>query len=331
MAKDLLSREDIIDLLENVLGTEVVGSSKSKRDIMFSCMIHGESTPSSGISVEKNVFNCLSCHASGGVSWLLYKSLPDEYKSLNQAEKYLESKYGVSYEAEIKDYTSGIKRYDDIINTVLEEKERFELPKFKIAPFKSGKETYQYFFDRGFTKETMVDFMIGRDTTSKTVTIPIFWEDKKLGGVVGRYIDPNRPSNQRYKLYEFPKGHILFPLDKFEPTKDHTVILVEGLLDALWLHQLNYKNSLSILGNGLSVYQAEIVKKKAKNVIFMFDDDDGGRRAVEIAKKNLGKDINYFTTEYPTGRYDPQELTKSEIQYMLDNKRSIFAPLIKRL
>lgn len=330
---NLLDRDQIIDLLENVLGTFVTEASKSKSDIQYNCQIHGESTPSAGVSVEKNLFNCFSCHARGNLSWLVYKSLPDEFRSLTQVNHYLKERYGVDLETETTkiDIKDGIKRYDDFLNNEKEEKTRFTMSRYKIAPFKSGKETYRYFYDRGFSEETLVSFNIGRDTRSKTVTIPVFWEDKELAGIIGRYIDPNRPKNQRYKLYEFPKGSTMFPLDKLEVGEDKTIILVEGILDALWLHQLGFKNTLSILGNGMSKEQAKIVKSKARSVIDMFDRDTGGETARKIARNMLGSDMIYYTTEYPEGRYDPQDCNLGEIQTMIDNKVNVRARKITRL
>ena len=73
-----------------------------------------------------------------------------------------------------------------------------------LAPFKSGKETYQYFFDRGFDEETMEIFQIGYDILHRTVTVPVFWEDGTLAGIVGRYIYP-RNKAERYWVYDFKR------------------------------------------------------------------------------------------------------------------------------
>ncbi|MBO8161071.1 MAG: toprim domain-containing protein [Thermosipho sp. (in: Bacteria)] len=326
-----LTREQIIDLLENVLGTYVVPSSKVKDNIQFCCTVHGEKNPSAGIHVEKQIFHCFSCHASGDISWLLFKSL-DNIKSVQQADEFLKERYGVDIR-QIDFKVREIKRYEDFIGLEEEINKRFELPRVKLAPYKSGKETYQYFFDRGFTKQTVKEFMIGRDVINKTITIPLFWEDNTLCGVIGRYVI-KRPKNSRYKIYHnTPVGDILYPLHKFEPI-DNTVILVEGILDALWLHQLGFKNALATLTNSMTRNQAEIVKKLANKFIDMSDNDERGSIATEKYKKYLLRDMIGFTVKhaYPEGKKDPQECTKEEIEYMLNNKRSILLPKkLKRL
>lgn len=322
---ELLSREQIEDLL-NYLGSAEIKTGTGD-NVQACCPVHQESTPSMGVSISKGIYNCFACHSSGTLGWLVFQSMPDDFKSLRQAEEFIAERYGVDISKSTRDWGVKLKRYGE---ELIEESKRFELPKYKLAPFKSGKETYKYFFSRGFTKETMQKFMIGRDLTSKTVTIPVFWEDNVLAGVIGRYIDPNRPKNSRYKVYDFPKSSLTFPLDKLEVVDD-TIILVEGILDAVWLHQLGFTNAQAILGNGLSKDQASIIKKRASNVIDMFDNDTGGIKAREIAKERLGKDVMYFSVTYPEGKYDPQECSKEEIQQMLDNKESTLRKKLRRI
>jgi DNA primase len=326
-----LNREQIIDLLQ-FLGSAKINERPSSDDIMFCCTVHGEENPSAGISISKQIFHCFSCGVSGSISWLVYKSLSDEVKSVQEADELIKERYGVDFAKFDKEWgKKGLRRYDDFFN-VEEGSTRFELPFSKLAPFKSGKETFQYFFDRGFSKGVVKDFKIGRDLTSETVTIPLFWEDGILAGIIGRYIDPNRRKNERYKIYEFPKSELLFPLDKFEVVDD-TIIGVEGILDAIWMHYLGYPNTLSILGNQMSYKQAKFIKSHCCRFVDMFDSDEGGKTSTEIAKKRLGKDIIYYTTEYPESdhKLDPQSLTKDIIDKMLKEKRSCYHKRIKRI
>lgn len=331
MSNKELSREQIIDLLENVIKTKVVQSSKAKENIQFCCPIHKENHPSAGISVSKQVFHCFSCHATGGVSWLLYKSMPDEIKSIYEADRFLKERYNVDLVVNDRDWEKRIKRYEEFFIEEFKTKERFTTPKEKLAIFRSGKETHEYFFSRGFTKKTAKEFMIGIDVINKTITIPVFWEDGELCGIIGRYISKNRPKNSRYKIYDFPTGDILYPLHKFEPV-DNTVILVEGVLDALWLHQLGFKNALATLSNNITKKQADIVRKYAKKVVDMSDNDDMGKIASDVYRKRL-KDLIIYNVKdfYPKGKKDPQECSKEEIEFMLSNKKNDLANKIKLL
>ena len=321
-----LTKEQVEDLLVNVLHSPKVMSWKGNK-IQFCCTVHGESHPSAGINIDfvpedssahLQVFNCFSCGASGSLAWLVYRSLPDEFKSLASAEKFLIERYHLdaSSFSHYDPDTLDLKRYEDFFVDV-SDSGRFEMPRTKLAVFKSGKETYKYFFDRGFTKEDMQTYMIGRDLDSETVTIPAFWEDGKLAGIIGRYIDPKRPKNMRFKIYEFPKGSLIYPLDKLKVLND-TIIGVESMLDAILLRKWGYENAVAIMGDGMSVQQAKQIASRCHKFIDLFDNDKGGMIARSIAKKRLGSSILYLTpTYYPDFGKDPSEWGKEETEKVI--------------
>jgi DNA primase len=316
-----LTREQIIDLLEYV-GAEHIINNESKNWIMFCCPVHGENHPSAGVNVEEQYFNCFSCHASGDFGWLLTLSLPDDFPNVVKAYEFLKKRYGFNY---IWDSGDSIKRYEDKYDE--EEKEqRKVLPNSYLAAFRSGKETYKYFFNRGFTKKTMKEFMIGRDIFSKTVTIPVYYEDGKLAGCIGRYITKRR-KNERYKIYEVKTGDILFPIDKIDTNKN-TLILCEGILDALWLHQLGYKNSGALLTNNVSVNQSKWIKDHFDKVVDMTDNDEMGLFASKSIQKRLSG-LSIYGVTYPEGKKDPQDCSKEEIENMLENKEFIIKMHLK--
>lgn len=312
-----LSREQIKDLLRHAGVTKII--DRGKKNIQFCCPVHGENTPSMGIRIEDTVCHCFSCHWSGNIQWLLFKTCPDEFKSVYEVERWIKEKYNVDLGKYALDLSKNLRRYDDFTDdeeTEVEERQH-ELPRHFLAPFKSGKETYKYYFDRGFNKHDLVYFNIGRDLVNETVTIPVYNLDSTLCGVIGRYIDPNRPKNARYRVYEFPKGKITYPIDKLEIIDD-TLILVEGILDAQWLHKHDYPNAQSILGNGLTYEQADLLKNNFEfsTVVLAFDNDSGGDTAINIAKKRLGDNYTYRTVTYPTGVKDVQEMNKKQLDEM---------------
>lgn len=213
---------------------------------------------------------------------------------------------------------------------------RHELPLFKIAPFRSGKETHEYFFKRGFTKETAKKFMIGWDAVRNRVTIPVFWQDGVLCGIIGRAVleekkngnhNPsymkvyNGENSPKYYIYEnFPVGDIVFPLPHFELV-NHTVILVEGQFDAMWLHQLGYPNALSTLGAKLSPKQVELLHYLGvKKVVLMKDNDKTGMESCERDYKLLKGEFIVYGVTYPERKKDPQMLTAQEVGDMLNEK-----------
>lgn len=312
----MYTKEQIEDLLINVLHTPKIGRWKGDK-IQFCCTIHGESHPSCGININFSpnlgehytVFHCFSCGASGSISWLVYKSLPDRFKTLLEAIKFLEHRYGAKEVAFTYDYKS---KEITLYESEKEEKKRYVSDRLQLALFKSGKETYRYFYKRGFDKSDLQSFKIGRDIENRTITIPCFYEDGTLAGVIGRYIDV-RPKNQRYKIYNFPKGSTLFPLDHLKVQKN-TIILVEGMLDCMMLHKWGIKNTCALMTNGISREQSLYISGLCKKVIMLLDNDEGGKKGIEIAKKVFKRTgtLVLVPTYYPLKGKDPCEWGEKE-------------------
>ena len=323
-----LSKDQVEDLLLNVLHSPKIMPWKDSK-IQFCCTVHGESHPSAGIDIDftpedssghYQVFHCFSCGASGTIPWLVYKSLPDTFKNVKEAEKFLKERYHIEFSFDFDVDTLNIKRYEErFVNLAEVSEKRYEMPRSKLAVFKSGKETYKYFFDRGFTKKDMQEYMIGRDLESETVTIPAFWEDGVLAGVIGRYIDPRRPKNMRFKIYGFPKGSLIYPLDKLEVI-DNTIIGVESMLDAIMLRKWGYRNAVAMMGDGMSKQQADQIASRCTKFIDLFDNDTGGRTARDIAKRRLGDRVLYLTPRYyPEEGKDPSDWGEIETNAVIES------------
>ena len=318
-----VTREQLLDILDYI-GVNKVVNKEGKDDVQFCCPIHGENNPSAGFSLEKQVFNCFSCHAHGDITWLLFKSLPNEFSSLREVDEWLKDRYGIDFKSFDEKIKERIISYEDTAEKTKKVSKRVVLPRFELAPFMSGKSTYKYFFKRGFTKQTMRDRLIGYDEESRTVTVPVFWEDGELAGILGRYIDPDRPKNKRYKIYNFNTGEVLYGMDLIN-YENRTCILCEGLLDSLWLYQCGIENAMATLTNSVSRTQMKFLRKHFDTIIDFSDCDDMGNKFTEVLMK-LGKnDFDIYSVKhlYPRGCKDPQDCTPKEIRSMLKHKKPL--------
>ena len=335
------TKEQIEDLLVNVLDTPKMNDWKGNK-IQFCCTIHGERNPSCGIDIDYcppgepelhgQVFNCFSCGESGSISKLVYKSLPDRFKSVGQAEKFLRQRYGITARFMTRDTSILLNRYEDkYVDIDRISGEREVKPMSILAPFKSGKETYQYFFDRGFDKKDLKKYMIGRDIKEETVTIPIFWEDNKLAGVIGRYIDPNRPKNSRFRIYDFKRSSLIYPLDKVE-TVDDTLILVESCFDVIMLNKWGFPNAIATMTNKVSKEQADLIRDRCSKLIVLCDLDERGDMLLKTAKKYLSKDIQFCLPTYkPEVGKDPCEWGEIETVKTIDSAKFLGVDKLPRL
>lgn len=313
---------------------------------MICCPVHGEVHPSMGVSVEKGVCHCFSCGFAGDFAKLLAYSKPDDFgldstsqESIKRTERiayikaynFLIERYHLSDQHEyIK--AKNIRRYEEDYNKISDTTiSRNTLPYFKLAPFKSGVETYQYFFNRGFHKEDVKKFLIGRDLDNKTITIPVFYEDNILAGIIGRYVDANRNKNERYKIYDnFDRGSVLYPLNISIPIGD-TIILVEGQLDAIRMIQLGYRNTYALMSNVITKAQARWIYKNCSKVIWMGDNDirgiDGRNKSYQILKHQ----IKFFIVDYPCCGKDACDWKDDDIRNMVENSHSILRKRINRI
>ncbi len=309
----VLNKEQIEDLIEEC------GSSPTfwrQNDMLICCPVHGESNPSMGISAEKQVCHCFSCGFKGNLPWLLFKSRPEDFRSYGDALNYFEARY----EVEVRNVSGrylNIPRYEESQTPMKKQKEPKVLPMYMIAPYMSGKETYRYFYDRGFNSDDVKRFMIGRDLDSRTVTIPIFNRNKELIGVIGRYISKHRKHNERYKIYEFERGSTVYPLDKFH-TENDTAIIVEGNFDAIRMFKAGYENTLSIMSNKMTREQAKVVSDLVSKVIYVGDNDERGLSAKEKNIKLLASyGVTALSVTYPDYGKDPCDWSDSDIHKMI--------------
>lgn len=340
--RNTLTKEQIEDLIIYLGSKPTIWRGN---DMLICCPVHGETHPSCGISADKQIFHCFSCGASGNFSKLLYLSLPDDFgyddstpesakktwfRASKKARAFLKDRYELEYR-ELSDRKVYVKRFDDLQKSIITLDERQIIPLWKIAPFMSGKQTYQYFFNRGFDKSDMQKFKIGYDDINKTVTIPVFYEDNKLAGVIGRYISKNRRKNERYKIYDhFERSNLLYPMNFYQPIND-TMIIVEGQFDAIRCHKSGFTNVQAIMTDNMSDKQVELVLKMCSRVIYIGDNDERGLEAREKNYKKLKGKIDFLIVDFPDHGKDPCDWTDEELQTMINNAHSVIHRKIRRV
>lgn len=306
-----LTREQIIDLLHAIGAEQVI--DRGKDEILYSCTIHMEKKPSANVNVTKQVFYCYGCHAAGSLPWLVYRSIPEDVPSIYAADAWIKERYNVDFSVIAQDFN--IPSFDETMSLLNRAEKRIVLPRSELAPLRSGKETLKYVIERGLDHDVVERFLIGRQLESQSVSIPVFWENGELAGIVYRAVNPaNEYARYRYSP-KFPKSKILFPLDKITREAED-VILVEGIFDALHMHRLGYTNTLAIMGNVMSETQAAYIKRRFKRVYDLFDNDSGGQYARNTAIEHL-RGMPYYVTKYPEDAKDPCDCDIYDLRKML--------------
>jgi len=182
-----------------------------------------------------------------------------------------------------------------------------------------AKEKFSSFLERGLEMKTLQYFDVCYSETKKRVVIPVRSHDFKIMGLIGRATSTDQEPRYLYNT-GFKRAIVLFNLQNAK--RHDSVIVVEGSVDAMKVHQAGFPNVVATLGAQVSAQQAKLLKRYFDKIIIFSDKDDAGdamKRA--IISSCCGKEI--YSAEVPEDAKDPGELTVKEIQTSITNKQII--------
>lgn len=186
--------------------------------------------------------------------------------------------------------------------------------------------TSSYILKRGFTKKTVRDWGIRMDPVLHCLVIPICDKEGTIVGLVRREIPGNElPTKTKY-LYSpgFSVADHLFGINHHRGT---STIIVEGPLDAMWLHQLGYTNTVAILGAYCSPNQERLLSKLGHTLYLGLDMDQAGTEAKARIKKEMGRKFIIKEIEWPAK--DPNECSPEQIKEAIENSYGYVSQLTK--
>lgn len=153
----------------------------------------------------------------------------------------------------------------------------------------------EYMIGRGFTEEICYAWDLRWDQRSRRVAIPVHDGIARIIGFKGRAIDPHRQpkymilgdthrvSGYGFKPYE--ASRVIFGLAWVCDAE--AIILCEGELNVIAMHQMGFSNTVGISGSHFSPEQAKIIRDTTRKVTLFFDSDDAGNTGVEKARDLL--------------------------------------------
>lgn len=180
-----------------------------------------------------------------------------------------------------------------------------------------------YLLNRGFEPETLMDFDIGWDDNSDRLTIPVRNADGLVVGLKGRAWWPDADpkykiiGGEEYGFETYSVSRALFALDIAKDFIDEKTPLIvrEGELNAMMLHQLGHKNAVGFSGRVLSHVQIGLIKRYADRVLLWFDDPLDALAAAS----NLQNDMTVFVV--PESHPDPVD-NPENVKAALDSAQS---------
>lgn len=329
---------DIVDVI-----SETVRLKKSGRNYIGLCPFHHEKTPSFSVSSDKQIYKCFGCGEAGNVISFVMKT---KNWGFIDALKYLAERANIDLDFDDNKGSNKYKEKKEIIYNI-----NVEAARFFFGNLKKDKNASDYFARRGIIQKTINNFGLGYspndwktllfylkrkgyseeliiesglaiksekgtiyDRFRNRVMFPVFDYRGKVIGFGGRVLDDSKPKYLNSpETVVFNKGYNLYGLNFAikNVIKDRTLIIVEGYMDCISLHQHGITNVVASLGTALTENQAKLMKRYADKIVISYDADTAGQnatlRGLEILRK-VGLDVRVLTV--PQGK-DPDEFVRN--------------------
>lgn len=171
--------------------------------------------------------------------------------------------------------------------------------------------------ERGLGYETLEFFEVGYSNAKDRVVIPVRDSQYKLVGFIGRAISSEQEPRYLYNK-GFKRADVLFNIQNAK--QYDSCIVVEGSIDAMFIHQAGFPNVVATLGSKVSEYQYKLLRRYFDSITVFSDNDEAGNQMRrDILDACSGKEL--YTVELPADKKDAGEMTQEEILITLTNKQ----------
>ncbi len=306
VVEEVRSRNDIVEVISSYVKLQKKGGS-----YFGLCPFHNEKSPSFSVSGNKQMFYCFGCGEGGNVFSFLMK-----YDSLTfgEALKSLADRAGIA----LPDYkeTEHDKRQADVRNQIYEINREAAKYYHYLLNTEIGSNARDYFSKRGLKQEMITGFGLGvsdmkydslyryikqkgysddilkqtglfvydekgvHDRFRNRVMFPIININNKVIGFGGRVMGDGQPKYLNSpETPVFDKGRNLYGLNTAKNSRKNNLIICEGYMDVIAMHQAGFNQAVASLGTALTPGQAILMKRISKDVLVCYDSDGPGVKA----------------------------------------------------
>lgn len=331
--EEVRQTNDIVDII-----SQYVHLKRSGRNFFGLCPFHNEKSPSFSVSPDKQIFHCFGCGVGGNVFTFLTKieginfveavqtlaeraniQLPTLENSGDTAKELLKSKVLKVNEFTANYYHENLYKPESKIAQEYIKKRKLTnetLKSFQIGFSGKFDELYQELKKQGFEEaEILESGLVNRndkgqyiDRYRNRLMFPICDARGRVIAFGGRVLDDSKPKyiNSPENVV-YSKGRNLFGLNVAKKGDIKQILIVEGYMDVISLHQRGITNVVAPLGTALTQQQGWLLRKNSEKIILSFDSDEAGltakMRALDILQ-DMGCDIRILQME---GAKDPDE------------------------
>ena len=331
--EEIRQNNDVVDII-----SQYVHLTRKGRNYFGLCPFHNEKSPSFSVSPDRQIFHCFGCGVGGNVYTFLMKiegitfkealeqlaeraniQLPTLTSGADTAKEELKAKVYKVNEFTAEFYHQNL--YKPNAKMAQEYVKKRKLNQETLEAYKigfSGKfdELYKALKQQGFReKEILESGLVNKndngtyiDRYRNRLMFPICDARGKVIAFGGRVLDDSKPKyiNSPENIV-YSKGRHLFGLNVAKKYSSKKLLIVEGYMDVISLHQRGIENVVGALGTALTEQQGWLLRKSTEQVILGFDADGAGQTAVARSMEilqNMGCDMRVLQIE---GAKDPDE------------------------
>lgn len=339
LVEEIRQRNDIVDVV-----SEHVKLKRTGNNHMGLCPFHNEKSPSFSVSGQKQMYHCFGCGVGGNVFTFVMEY---ENYSFVEALKFLAERVNIALPEQ--EYSEEAKKKADLKGQLLEINRQAAKYFFYQLKSERGTLAYEYLTNRKLSDETISKFGLGYsnkysndlyqylkqlgysdeilkksglvsidetkgpyDKFWNRVMFPIMDVNNRVIGFGGRVLGEGEPKylNSPETLL-FDKSRNLYGLNVARTSRKHNILICEGYMDVIALHQAGFTNAVASLGTAFTGLQANLLKRYTSEVLLTYDSDGAGTKAALRAIPIL-KEAGLSTKVINMKPYkDPDEFIKA--------------------
>ena len=332
---ELTERNDIVDVVSGYVRL----SKKSGANLFGLCPFHSEKTPSFSVSPDKQIYHCFGCGKGGGVINFIMEI---ENLSFPEAVEFLAKRVGMQMPEEDNDFESkkrsrmlalnkdAARFFYEQLSSPGGAPAREYMQKRRIGPATARNFGLGYAPDdwrsleramtaKGYSREELHAAGLVRlkngscyDTFRNRLMFPVIDVRGNVIGFSGRILGDGEPKYMNSpETLVFNKSRNLFALNLAKKSKSGYIILSEGNIDVVSMHQAGFDSAVASLGTSLTPEQARLLSRYTNQIIIAYDNDGAGKKASQRAIGILEKLDLKVKVLALTGAKDPDEYIKS--------------------
>ena len=310
---ELAARNDIVDVVSSYVELKRKGAN-----YFGLCPFHSEKTPSFSVAPDKQMYHCFGCKKGGGVFNFIMEI---ENLTFPEAVEFLARRAGMSLpqEGEMQNDGDRLRRrvlelnrtaarwfYDQLqqpqgaaVQAYLDKR---QIRRSVAVRFGMGASLDQWdallraMSEKGFTKKELMAAglaVAGRggriyDKFRNRLMLPVIDVRGDVVGFGSRVIDNSEPKYMNTTdTPTYSKRRVLYGLNLAKKTKRPNIILCEGNLDVVTLHQAGFDNAVACMGTALTQEQIRLLSRFTKELVLCYDNDGAGQMATDRALELL--------------------------------------------